>query len=107
MLPYNDRDDWEYGPHLVRMRPWFGRTQVRGLSHIQLGTYRWHLRTEVTQDITVIELPVLRNGQWWMKVERQDWGPEYPDKYVSLADCGVVCDSDGLWNATNWIEKIK
>lgn len=96
-------------PHMcVEVRPNFGNSQVRTADEIVEGaTYIKHYRTGGKRRMKVINSPHKNDeGRWWMDVEYMG-GPLDGKQYEeSLADAGVVPYESGLWNPTNWLERV-
>jgi len=90
---------------VVKERPNFGDKQVRKLSEIEWGQeYKKHYGDGSSE----IVIPVRRKDAYGMIKIRKiyDSVPFITD--MSLADCGVIPYKEtGLWNKTNWLEKIK
>lgn len=94
---------------VVKERPNFGSKQVKKASEIEPGKrYRRHHAMG-----TSIVFPI-RLGVGWIKAKTM--GQEFvtaKDIEIadindgSLADWGVIPYENGMWNRTNWLEKIE
>ena len=80
-------------------RPVFGDKQVKKVSEIEWGKkYIEHYRSG-SSIITLIQ----RKGDTEIEIRTgYDFVIDMP-----LSDCGVIPYENGLWNATNWLEKLE
>ena len=88
---------------VVKERPNFGDKQVREQSEIEWGQeYRKHYGDGSSE----IVIPVRRKDTCGMIKIRKiyDSVPFITD--MSLMDSGVIPYENGMWNRTNWLEKI-
>ena len=97
---------------VVKERPDFGDKQVRQASEVEMEKlYRWHCRRGM---LSVI-FPIRKedNGIWIKAKQISDEPVTMKDIAeadigdVSLADCGVIPYKGGMWNGTNWLEKLE
>ena len=89
---------------VVEERPNFGNRQVRKVSEIEWGKkYRKHWGNG-SKIITLIQ----RDGKsQWIKIRKKsDYGMQIITD-MSLADLGVIPYENGMWNVTNWVEKLE
>ena len=89
---------------VVKKRPNFGNKQVRTPSEIKWGReYRKHYGDGSSEIVT----PVRRKDTYGMIKIRKicDSVPFITD--MSLTDSGVIPYENGMWNKTNWLEKIE
>ena len=88
---------------VVKERPNFGNRQVRSAPEIEWGKkYREHY----SNGSRIITLIRRKDDSQWIKIGVIcDDVPFVTD--ASLADCGVIPYKNGMWNKTNWLEKIE
>ena len=97
---------------VVKERPDFGDKQVKKVSDLEMGKqYRkYHgLGTEII-------IPLQKSyGNSWIKAKTIHDHESITDKDIeiavikdiSLGDCGVIPYDNGMWNRTNWLEKLE
>lgn len=94
---------------IVKERPNFGDKQVKKASEIEIGKkYRRH-HAIGTDIVFPIQLGVGRVGAKTINQESVTAKDiEIADiKDESLMDWGVIPYKNGMWNATNWLEKLE
>lgn len=96
---------------VVEERPDQGDKQVKEVADIEMGeTYRRHHAMG-----TNIVIPIQKSYRaGWMRMKTMGQEPitekdiEIADiRDASLADWGVIPYDTGMWNSTNWLEKIE
>lgn len=98
---------------LIKERPNFGDRQVKQVSEIEMGRiYRKHNANSTTE----LLIPIRKSHEeGWIKAKRIFDQGSVTDKDIEIAyvgdmplsDCGVIPYENGMWNRTNWLEKIE
>ena len=98
---------------VVKERPNFGDKQVRQVSELEMERiYRKH-NADSTTELLIPIRKSYRDG--WIKsklifdhdiVTEKDIEIAFVGD-MSLSDCGVIPYKNGIWNATNWLEKVR
>lgn len=97
---------------VVKERPDFGNKQVKQVSELEMGKKYRKYNANLTTEILIPIRRSYRDG--WIKAKRIfDYEP-VTDKDIeiasigdmSLSDCGVIPYENGVWNRTNWLEKL-
>lgn len=113
---------------LVKDRPDFGVKQVKNKKEIKKGrTYLRHAYgpgrfycLSFVESILCLDKPFKKeDGSWWFWGCHVKKGNEWYSKVyrgrvgigkveiISLANCGVTPHSNGMWNPTSWLEKVR
>ena len=93
------------GSVLLKSRPDFGTGQIKDVKDLQVGViyYRCHASKSGGQDKTKIK--ILEIGKKKLKVLVLWDNPLALE--ISLSDHNLLPYRDGMWNPSNWIEKLE
>lgn len=101
---------------VVKERPNFGNQQVKKVSEIEMGKryieHYWDgsgiiipIRVMNLDNDWIFEDDVLAKGKY-IKIKKKGHDDIEFETDYALSDLGVIPYENGMWNATNWLEKL-
>lgn len=87
-------------------RPNLGPSQVRSLEELRVDmVVVFHHRRGV-EKFKITSSPYQEEGSWRIRGVSEHATSAPSVESISLADYGVVAYSNGMWNLSNWLERV-